>query len=222
MSSYIIGDIHGCAETFVELLKELPSNAEIYTTGDLIDRGPGSKRVISTCIERGIKSVMGNHEHMLLDFLDKTGIYPKGLFVQNGGQETIKKYGSTILDIPPEHIDYLRSMPLYIETEHFVLSHAGVHFMKDIEEACDISGADDHNILWNRARLADLGKLQVIGHTPANNVDRSVSGDKMLAINIDTGCYSPNFGWLTAISIPELELIQIPCIDPLSWQRGLT
>lgn len=221
MSSYIIGDIHGCADTFAELLKHLPSNAEIYTTGDLIDRGPGSRRVISICLERGIKSVMGNHEHMLLDFLDKTSLYPKGLFFQNGGRETIKNYGSNLLDVAPGHVDYLRSMPLYIETEHFILSHAGVHFMKDIEEACDLSDVGGHNVLWNRAGLADLGKLQVIGHTPVNEVDKIRSGDKMFALNIDTGCYSPDFGKLTAISIPELKVIQVPCIDPLGWHSGL-
>lgn len=220
MSSYIIGDIHGCADTFEELLKQLPSNAQIYTTGDLIDRGPGSRRVISICIERGIRSVMGNHEHMLLDCLDGTGIYPRGLFFQNGGRQTIKNYGSKLPDIAPEHVDYLRNMALYIESDHFILSHAGVHFMKDIEEACDLSREAEHNILWNRARLADLGKIQIIGHTPVSDVHRVRSGDKTVALNIDTGCYSSDFGKLTAISIPDLEIIQIPCIDSLGWNSG--
>ncbi|MDT8318517.1 MAG: metallophosphoesterase [bacterium] len=221
MSSYIIGDIHGCAETLEALLTHIPSNAEIYTTGDLIDRGPGSRRVISTCMERGIKSVMGNHEHMLLDYLDESGIYPRGLFFQNGGRQTLKNYDSKLPQIAPEHIDYLRGMPLYIETEHFILSHAGVHFMKNMREACDIAKGLEHNILWNRAKLADLGKLQVIGHTPVREVRRARSGDKISSINIDTGCYSQDFGKLTAISIPDLELIQLPCIDDLGWHSGL-
>ena len=218
MSSYIIGDIHGCADTFEELLKHIPSDADIYTTGDLIDRGPGSKKVIDLCMGRGIKAVMGNHEHMFIDFIERTEIYPKGLFFLNGGRETIKNYGFKFINVAPHHYDYLKSLPLYIETEDFILSHAGVHFMKNMEEACDLSkDLEDHSILWNRAGLADLGKLQIIGHSPAREVQEMKSGDKLIGINIDTGCYSPYFGRLSAISFPEREVIQLPCIDPLGW-----
>ncbi len=222
MSSYVIGDIHGCADTLEALLEHIPSDADVYTTGDLIDRGPYSRRVLSICLERGIKPVMGNHEHMLIDFLERTYLYPKGLYFMNGGKETIKNYNFRFVDVAPDHFDFLKSLPLYIETEHFILSHAGVHFMKNIDEACEIKEVDDHSILWNRAGLADLDKLQVVGHDPSREVQEFVKEDKMIALNIDTGCYSPHFGRLSAISFPEREVIHVRCIDPLGHHSDLS
>lgn len=36
---YIIGDVHGCYDTLIALIKKLPEKAEIIFLGDLIDRG---------------------------------------------------------------------------------------------------------------------------------------------------------------------------------------
>lgn len=66
---FVIEDIHDCTKTLELLLKKIPSGSEIYTTGDIIDRGSHSRLVLSICIGRGIRSVMGNHGHMLLDYL---------------------------------------------------------------------------------------------------------------------------------------------------------
>ncbi len=206
----VIGDIHGCAKSLEKLLQEIPGDAEIYSTGDLIDRGPDSRRVISLCIERGVKPVMGNHEDMLLDYLDGTNRYGYGVFFMNGGMSTLDSYGGSI---PVDHLEYIRSFPLYVETEHFILSHAGVHFMKTLDDACDLGRDMNFNILWNRAELADLGKLQVIGHTPVPEVTELKRGDKVVGVNIDTGCVYPSLGRLTALSFPGREVFQVPCSD---------
>ena len=207
---YIVGDVHGCAKSLERLLEKIPEDRQLFSTGDLIDRGPDSKRVISLCIERGIRSVMGNHEHMFLDYIDGAPYYGSGTYFMNGGDKTINGYKE---GLPDQHMEYINTLPLYIETEHFFLSHAGVHFLQTIEEACDLSLDMQHNILWNRAGLADLGKTQVVGHNMQRNVTKEMKEDKLISINIDTGCCNPHFGRLTAISFPDGKVLSVDCCD---------
>lgn len=207
---YIIGDMHGCAKSLERLLEKIPDEEQLFSTGDLIDRGPDSKRVVSLCIERGIRSVMGNHEHMFFDYIDGAKYYGSGTYLMNGGDKTINDYKE---GLSSQHMEYLKALPLYIETEHFFLSHAGIHFMKTIDEASDLTLDMEHNILWNRAGLADLGKPQVIGHNMQSNVSKEMKEDKLISVNIDTGCCNPDFGKLTAISMPDGKIISINCCD---------
>lgn len=203
---FFIGDIHGCAKTLERLLAEIPSGNEVYAVGDLIDRGPDSSKVVAICIEYGIRSVMGNHEHMFLDYLDGSPYYGRGLFFANGGKKTMESYGSSI---PRDHLDYLRSLPYYIEKDDFLLSHAGVHFSYTLEEASNIRDDCHFNLLWNRSHLADTGKLQIVGHTYNHNVIEVREKGKLIGVNIDTGCCHDGYGKLTAISLPDLNTIQV-------------
>ena len=203
---YIIGDIHGCASTLEDLLSEIPSGEDIYSVGDLVDRGPDSSKVVSICMEAGIRTVLGNHEHMLLDYIDGSGFYGKGQFFANGGKATMDSYGGSI---PSKHEDFLRSLPLFIEGDDFILSHAGVHFAYTLEEACQIGDHWDFNILWNRSHLADLGKLQVVGHTYNRSFVKIMEKGRMIGVNIDTGCCYDRYCKLTAISLPGLNTIEV-------------
>lgn len=151
----VIGDIHGCPETLLEMLDRLPNTiTDIYSVGDLIDRGLNSKRVVQICIDNNIQAVRGNHEDMFLDFManggkmgqgcDKTlESYDEGIFLMNGGNATTASYGGCSYNfngvydssgnfikppkIPKEHLDYFEAMPYYIETEDLIISHAGIH-----------------------------------------------------------------------------------------------
>ena len=207
---YIIGDVHGCARSLERLLEKIPDDRQLFSTGDLIDRGPDSRKVVSLCVERGIRAVMGNHEHMLLDYIDGAPYYGSGTYLMNGGDRTLNAYEG---GLSIRHMEYLSALPLYIETEHFFLSHAGIHFLRTVEDACDFSLDMQHNILWNRAALADLGKPQVVGHNMKRNVSREMKDDRVISINIDTGCCNPDFGVLSAISFPEGEVISVDCSD---------
>jgi serine/threonine protein phosphatase 1 len=58
--------------------------------------------------------------------------------------------------------------------------------------------------LWNRSPWKNIGKLQIIGHTPCDN---PAHDDKSNAWNIDTG--AAYLGYLTGVKVaPDGEVIQ--------------
>ena len=185
----IIGDIHGCYKTFRAVHKRLSEKTkEIYTVGDLVDRGPHSNEVVQFCIDNGIKSTRGNHEDMLLNAMEHPSEYNFFMHIQNGGKKTEMSYiEKSSLDYAEEyfgklkslgHYDFLKHLPLTYEFPRVVISHAGI-----------IEGGDRETILWNKSILPQkLDKLQVIGHTPF----RSYIYYEDYYINIDTGCVYDN------------------------------
>ena len=185
----VIGDIHGCYEALSELYgKIIRHTAEVYSVGDLIDRGPDSKKVIQFCIDNNIKSVKGNHEDILLYTIENpTYKYIPGYLTNlmyyriNGGDKTIKSYlGNTSTSFKKftkvfkecGHFDFISNLPLTIEFDNYIISHGGIVFLKSLS-----------NVLRNRETPSKLNKVQVIGHTP---VAKAIHEPEHY-INIDTG-----------------------------------
>ena len=49
MSTYLIGDVHGCYDELIALLAQVefdPRSDTLWLTGDLVARGPGSLEVL--------------------------------------------------------------------------------------------------------------------------------------------------------------------------------
>lgn len=73
--TFALGDVHGCDVALDVLLDrlELSVDDRLILLGDVIDRGPDSRRVVRMIIDVGnvcrLDFVMGNHEQMLLDAL---------------------------------------------------------------------------------------------------------------------------------------------------------
>jgi hypothetical protein len=64
----IVGDVHGCADELDALLARVryaPGDSVVFV-GDLVARGPASRRVLATARRLGARVVRGNHEHKLL------------------------------------------------------------------------------------------------------------------------------------------------------------
>lgn len=66
---YAIGDVHGCADEFEQLLKNIWDDAqtnhgvpEVWQLGDLVDRGPDLKRVFDLVQKYDVNTIVGNHE----------------------------------------------------------------------------------------------------------------------------------------------------------------
>ncbi len=66
---FFIGDIHGCAREFEEMICKLKSrfkDVEIYSVGDVINKGPDSVRCLELCVEHKVTAIRGNHEEILI------------------------------------------------------------------------------------------------------------------------------------------------------------
>lgn len=211
----IIGDLHGCINTLKSLYPKLKEKTdEIYSVGDLVDRGPDSKAVIQFCMDNNIKCVRGNHEDILLKVIgeepDRPDITPQKRLenhIINGGDATYMSYtGSRDIDrelykqnlIDTGHLDFIKSFPFKIEFPWVILTHAGI-----------TSATDD--VIWHREVPAKLDKFQVFGHTPVHKIDHKPHW----YANIDTGCIykERGFGILTAILLDSetgevIEVIQ--------------
>jgi serine/threonine protein phosphatase 1 len=174
MMPIVIGDIAGQHKALLALVDKCPKDKEIILVGDLVDRGPRSNRVVEWAIATpNVRAVLGNHEHMLLDFHgrafegQKGPIYQRGLWDgYNGGQATLDSYG--VEGIPKEHLDWLASLPLFIETDEFFISHSSLLRRLTLEKACsrNVWQDLDEGILWNRdyPTPRDDGKIQIFGH----------------------------------------------------------
>ena len=124
MAQYAIGDLQGCYDPFRRLLDKLkfdPQRDQLWLTGDLVNRGPKSRRTLRFVKSLGEAAitVLGNHDLHLLA-------------LANDIHATDAKFGSLwkILagDDCDELIDWLRNKPLahYDKSMNTLMIHAGV------------------------------------------------------------------------------------------------
>lgn len=63
---FIVGDIHGAFDLVIQGMRAARFNREIdrlFVAGDLIDRGPGSHRVLGFLQQPYVHAIRGNHDH---------------------------------------------------------------------------------------------------------------------------------------------------------------
>lgn len=203
----VIGDIHGCYDTFMALLKKLPDDLKILV-GDLVDRGPKSKETVQWVIDHKDEcvSVMGNHEHAFLDILKHRRSYSYLDWLRMGGSQTLSSYGllnSSELVIPEDHLQFLTDMPIYLEYNDFIVTHAACSNLFPFEDL--IKEPDSfYGLLWHRGMSRRInGKFHIHGHTPL--IKPYISEDFAC---IDTACVYDAGKVLTAIEYPSLKVYQ--------------
>lgn len=202
MRQIIIGDIHGCFYSFMDLLDKIKydgSDDQLILLGDYIDRGPYSCQVVEALIQMQRKHgkencicIRGNHEQFMLD---SNGCLDY-VWACNGGQQTISSYEENNFLIQ-DHMWWYMSLPIYYQTDRFIFCHAGLTYP-------DLLSNTQKDMLWNRTWLEidsrPREKTVVFGHTPMKNIPYiAMTGD----IGIDGGCV---FGKkLCAMVMPEHE-----------------
>src|SRR3990167_9116336 len=123
----IVGDIAGRYDQLLALLKKMPDD-EVISIGDMIDRGPKSKEVIEWFMKNG-KAILGNHEHMMLDFYRNGGYYEHGIWQWNGGSTTLtsfdpaERYRACAV-VPEIVLSWVSKLPLYLEIDGYLISHS--------------------------------------------------------------------------------------------------
>ncbi len=209
---FVFTDIHGQALELRLLLEHLPitEKSMLVFLGDYIDRGDNSKEVIDIILELKITNkviaLTGNHEEMLLSFLQNSSSTLAGSFIFNGGNATLASYSDTIdgeFSIPQDHLDFFNNLDIFYETDEYFFVHAGVPDipLKDIDKD---KNKDD--LLWIRKDFINSNfkwdKLIVHGHTPVKKAEEHDH-----RINIDTGCFFN--GMLTALQLPEKKYFAV-------------
>ena len=132
MSTYLIGDVHGCYDELKSLLGQVafdPQHDELWLTGDLVARGPASLDVLRYVRSLGdsVRLVLGNHDlHLLAVY---AGI----------SRNKLKDRITTLIQAEDADvlINWLRRQPLLQvdEEKKLVMAHAGITPQWDIETA---------------------------------------------------------------------------------------
>ena len=215
---YIIGDVHGCFNTLLELIKQFPNKekSQICFVGDVIDRGLFSCDVVELIIQNNYKMVMGNHERRLLsnkyEFLNNQAPFDTSWFFNNGGVATYGSYLGQSVGFKQRHIDFLDQRPVYLEFkecknqngEHLVVSHSAVGKFWDLRD--DDRSRDEfrRHVLSGRGDMTQVeGVFNVYGHTPVREAKLYTN-----SANIDTGCVFNEEGYdkLSALEFPSMKI----------------
>jgi len=213
--TYVIGDIHGCANELARLIDKLPLDPldRVIFLGDYIDRGPDSKAVVSYLIDlqQNCRSELvflkGNHEDMFLSYMGFPGKYGD-MFLYNGDGATLSSYGAgphnqadILLVIPPAHIKFLKDLKAYYIEDRFFCVHAGINPAKPLEQQ------EEDEMLWIRDEFVlnrhDLPYTVLFGHTPQEEVLFHLP----YKVGLDTGLVYGNR--LSCLEIVEKTLFQI-------------
>ena len=214
----IIGDVHGCFYTLVELyerIKHSYPDIPIYSVGDMVDRGNFSFEVMNFVIENDIKMTPGNHDYMFFHFFkDPSSIFAKSWFF-NGNETTLESYENHQTAMF-QHIDFIKDAPLYFDLPDCFIAHAGISYQYEqflpedfrnnlpvLETYIKNDLRTDRGILWTRDPLLNLGKLQVVGHTKQQEITLVEDSN---SVYIDTGACVGNK--LSAIIVNESTIVE--------------
>jgi len=232
MASWIVGDVHGCAEELGQLLDALRLGPQdvLVSVGDLLHRGPDPVGVVDTLRSANARFVLGNHE---LAVLRRSGLAPRALDgrdrptfpprlpelddddLAGDGREPCRvapERRSDVLRFLAQHAGFalrgreLPGSPRTADGREFVVVHAGrtpgVALERDSVEA-----------LTTLRRVEGPGRpwwyedyrgdeLVLFGHTPSPVPRAWRSAGKLVALGLDTGCV---YGGLLTAYCPEAD-----------------
>jgi serine/threonine protein phosphatase 1 len=219
MARFAISDLHGCQRTFLAALEVIGLNPddELFLLGDFIDRGPNSRGLIDTIWglqDQGyrVNCLKGNHEQICIDALNSTQWM--STWLKHGGRETMASFGDRLPG--DEYRKWMEQLPHFLETEGYILVHAGLNFRKPDPLA------DRSSMLWIRNWSQHLdrdwldGRIVVHGHTPRlrPQIEENLTFlNRAAVMNIDAGCcynFPDREGQLCVFNLDGKQLSFVP------------
>jgi len=184
MDLFIVGDVHGCFHTFQKLLSYWnPAAEQLIQVGDLISKGKFCPQVVELArllaIKHGAIFLKRNHEQQFIDHYIQG--YESQFWWNHFIQPVAKQYDYYDRELEVD-VRWFNQLPLYWTNDAIFVSHAGVSMTGDPFDL-----ANPSNVLYNRSPLKNIGKLQVIGHTPTNGTPLYEPQNNYC--NIDTGAF---------------------------------
>lgn len=187
-----IGDVHGHADLLAalhdalaaEIAEAAPHTATVVNLGDLVDRGPESRRAVDLA-RRGVPgaravTLRGNHEDRLLEELAASGDSATARWLAYGGDSLLAECGVPCAPgwrvrfreaFGPDLIDWLAGRPTSFRLGPLYFVHAG------IDPFVDLALQDPRTQMWVRenwwAHPAPYPEHVAVihGHVPVPAVD---------------------------------------------------
>ena len=230
MATYVVSDIHGEYDMFLELLDKigLKETDTLYVLGDILDRGPHPLRLLRKLMEMpNVVCLVGNHELMALecleflckeiteesiDRIDSATIENLLSWQGNGGTITMDEFHRLDKETQEDIIEFLGELLIYEELtvngRDFLLVHAGLGNYSPGKEMDEYSLKE---LVWDRADYETQyfdDVYVVTGHTPTQFIQGNPKPGYIYRKNnhiaIDCQCYSPG-GRLAAICLDTGE-----------------
>lgn len=199
--------MHGCLDELKALcllLKLTPSD-HLYFAGDVVNRGPDSLGCLKfirnlPCV---VKGVLGNHELSLLNIYDQmpsTGLRRLNL-------HSLESLAITLKDQAPDLIEWLKTWPLIIESDDWILVHAGVSPDRPLpqQEVDTLTRVREWNGKPWYEHYPEQAKPIIYGHWAAQGLHLRKN-----TFGIDSGCVWG--GRLSALIWPSRMVISVPAL----------
>lgn len=220
---YAIGDVHGRLDLLDIVLAQLQPGPDLVFVGDYVDRGENSAGVLRRLFElcqddtRQVICLKGNHEDMMLRFLDdpeRRG----NMWMRNGGLQTLASFGiSGVAErMDPENstrasqalaqsmgadmLSWLHALPCQWQSGNVAVVHAAADPSKPIAQQ------EPQTLVWGHPDFPDTprqdGNWVLHGHTI---VDQPTFDNGI--ISIDTGAYATNRLTAAGVSQGNVEFL---------------
>lgn len=231
--TYCISDIHGEYELFLRLLDKIgfSDSDKLFVLGDMIDKGDRSVKLLK-CLRdmRNVECIIGNHEYSLikrLKYYRQSGFSEREILVE---LQKGFKAGDSVIDC--DTVEWINSLPAYIETVDYICVHAGI-MLGPSNEPYPLSLTPTEQFVYDRSFkergvVVNGGKCVLFGHTPTWHLggkprilfyprdehDGSVDIKDYYKVHLDTGCYET--GVLGLICIDTCRPIYVS--KPNAWK----
>ncbi|MEL6960637.1 MAG: metallophosphoesterase [Pseudomonadota bacterium] len=203
----VIGDVHGRLDLLEKALAIAPG--QIVLVGDYVDRGEDSAGVLRLLLDRpDLICLMGNHEEMMLKFIDDPARHGAH-WLRYGGLQTLASFSVTGVAetsgpealkaarnglqaaMGPELEVWLRSLPSSWQSGNVAVTHAGA------DPALPLAQQHDRVLRWGHSDFVKSPRTDglwiVHGHV-IEEAPQHAAG----RINVDTGAYATGrLSWVT-------------------------
>lgn len=199
MAKYVMSDIHGMYDKFIDMLKLINFNDqdELYILGDVFDRGENPIKIIDYIAGyKNIHLLKGNHEQFFEEYFE-TGDF--SLWYYNGGQTTLQEINLKGYEYEYQLYKYIKKLPIIRVVDNFILVHAGLYLPKNyesltLEELLQLQEEDIN--LWTRDHIYSDIQFKdytiICGHNTVQHITNNFKNAKILhrkgQIFIDCGC----------------------------------
>lgn len=208
---FVIGDIHGCLNTFKHLFAKLnlTNRDHLILLGDYVSKGPNPLETLEYVINLQenyqLTALIGNHDLKVLNHLINPTSQSTSEIISLGNSVF-----TNLLESQQEPlISFLQSLPYYLVLEDSIFVHAGFNFFSSnpFEEKESMTTIRSFKYHKDHAQ----GKRIFHGHVPTPLIKvQELVNQKAQIIPLDNGCVYNNIeglGNLLCLEVNRMKLI---------------